>query len=199
MSMIIPDAPEIIAFATYSHPTHNPMRVSALGEMANTSEKLRQVGLSQQYPHPVMVTQTRSCSLEPPPPPENIPAWKLIRPRRERKVPSDEPIPPPPPPRPEQWVKVTSTYVNYKVTPMQIPSSTRRPDSTLEKGAARKRRASVIEIPDIEEKDETGADADAPTIEEPPMDDGGSKSTSKCEQRDGESPKGTDSAKEVTF
>ena len=31
------------------------------------------------------------------------------------------------------------------------------------------------------------------------QDEGGSKSTSKCEQRDGESPKGTDSAKEVTM
>ena len=29
------------------------------------------------------------------------------------------------------------------------------------------------------------------------QEEGGSKSTSKCEQRDGESPKGTDSAKEV--
>ena len=44
------------------------------------------------YPHPVFVTQTRSCPLEPPPPPEIVPAWKQIRPRKKKVAPSDEPI-----------------------------------------------------------------------------------------------------------
>lgn len=59
---------------------------------ANASEKLRQNGLSHLYPHPVCITQTRSCPLEPPPPPEKIPAWKLIRPKKKKTTPSDEPV-----------------------------------------------------------------------------------------------------------
>ena len=59
---------------------------------ADASEKLRQRGLSHLYPHPVLITQTRSCPLEPPPPPEKVPAWKLIRPKKKKITPSDEPI-----------------------------------------------------------------------------------------------------------
>ena len=60
---------------------------------ANASETLRLKGLSHLYPHPVLLTQTRACPLEPPPPPEKIPYWKLIRPRKPKIVPSsDEPI-----------------------------------------------------------------------------------------------------------
>ena len=44
------------------------------------------------YPHPVFVTQTRSCPLEPPPPPEIIPQWKKFRPRKKKVTPSDEPV-----------------------------------------------------------------------------------------------------------
>ena len=58
---------------------------------ADASERLRQNGLSHIYPHPVCITQTRSCPLEPPPPPEVIPAWKLIRPRKKKEPPTDEP------------------------------------------------------------------------------------------------------------
>ena len=55
---------------------------------ANTSEKLRQVGLSQQYPHPVNVTQVRSCTLEPPPPPENIPGETVAKAFSGQRFPS---------------------------------------------------------------------------------------------------------------
>ena len=59
---------------------------------ADASERLRQAGISHMYPHPVRITQTRSCPLEPPPPPEVVPAWKLIRPKKKKTTPSDEPI-----------------------------------------------------------------------------------------------------------
>jgi hypothetical protein len=58
---------------------------------ADASERLRQTGLSHMYPHPVLITQTRACPLEPPPLPEVIPAWKLIRPKKKKVMPTDEP------------------------------------------------------------------------------------------------------------
>lgn len=59
---------------------------------ASASERLRQIGLSYLHPHPIWLTQTRSLPLEPPPPEEVIPQWKLIRPRKKKTTPSDEPI-----------------------------------------------------------------------------------------------------------
>jgi len=49
---------------------------------AQTYEVLRQHGISHCSPHPILLTQTRSCPLLPPAPPEKIPAWKTIRPRK---------------------------------------------------------------------------------------------------------------------
>ena len=70
---------------------HRIFKWSCLFYQADASERLRQSGLSHLYPHPVLVKQTRSCPLEPPPPPEQIPKWKLIRPRKKKTTPSDEP------------------------------------------------------------------------------------------------------------
>jgi hypothetical protein len=58
---------------------------------ADASEKLRQRRLSHMYPHPVHILQTRSCPLEPPPVPEKVPGWKLIRPRKKQPLPTDLP------------------------------------------------------------------------------------------------------------
>ena len=58
---------------------------------ADASERLRQAGVSHVFPHPLLLTQTRSCPLVAPPPPPKIPAWKLIRPRKKKVSPSDEP------------------------------------------------------------------------------------------------------------
>lgn len=88
----VPENPEVVVFATYWSTPKYPVKVSVLGEMADASEKLRQNGLSHIYPHPVCISQTRSCPLEPPPPPEKIPAWKLIRPKKKKPAPSDEPV-----------------------------------------------------------------------------------------------------------
>lgn len=68
----LPEHPEIMVFAAYSGPPKYPVRISVLGEMADASERLRQSGLSHLYPHPVLVKQTRSCPLEPPPPPFSL-------------------------------------------------------------------------------------------------------------------------------
>ncbi|KAK3803170.1 hypothetical protein RRG08_067346 [Elysia crispata] len=148
---VLPEKPEIVMFATYSSSPKYPVKVSVLGEMADASEKLRQNGLSHMYPHPVCITQTRSCPMEPPPPPIVIPAWKLIRPRKKKVPPHDEPVPDPEPPKEIQCLEITSPFVNYKVSPVPIPTDTHRPKSSLERGGARSR--ADTENP-IEEGDE---------------------------------------------
>ena len=50
---------------------------------AQTYEVLREHGISHCTPHPVLLTQTRSCPLQLPPPAEKIPAWKTVRPRKQ--------------------------------------------------------------------------------------------------------------------
>ncbi|XP_067675678.1 androglobin-like isoform X1 [Haliotis asinina] len=151
---VIPENPEVIVFASYCSTPKYPVKVSVLGEMADASERLRQTGLSHLYPHPVWITQTRACPLEPPPPPEKIPAWKLIRPRKKKTTPSDEPVAEPEPPKPIQCVEITSPFVNYKVSPVPIPTDTHRPRSSLERGGTRS-RPNTGNVGSIEETDET--------------------------------------------
>ena len=57
---------------------------------ANSSECLRQYGLSLLCSHIVLLTRTRACQLEAPPKPPPVPQWKLIRPPKEINV-TDEP------------------------------------------------------------------------------------------------------------
>ncbi|KAK3097866.1 hypothetical protein FSP39_014000 [Pinctada imbricata] len=154
----IPDNPEVVVFGTYWSTPKYPVKVSVLGEMADASEKLRQNGLSHIYPHPVCITQTRSCPLEPPPPPEKIPAWKLIRPRKKKATPSDEPQSEPQPPKPIQCIEITSPFVNYKVSPVPIPTETHRPKSSLERGGTRSRPDTATHP--IEESDENAPEPD---------------------------------------
>uniref|UniRef100_A0A674IHR4 Androglobin n=1 Tax=Terrapene triunguis TaxID=2587831 RepID=A0A674IHR4_9SAUR len=83
---------------------------------ADSSEKLRQYGLSHIYSHPVLVTRTRSCPLVAPPKPPPIPRWKLIRPKKETIVTDEaqEPIIK----KPEQYIEIASPFLNYRVTPI---------------------------------------------------------------------------------
>ncbi|CAC5378200.1 Androglobin [Mytilus coruscus] len=160
---IVPEKPEVVVFATYWSPSKYPVKVSVMGEMANASEKLRQNGLSHLYPHPVCITQTRSCPLEPPPPPEKIPAWKLIRPKKKKTTPSDEPIAEPEPPKPIECLEITSPFVNYKVSPVPIPTETHRPKSSLERGGTRSRPGTANPI---EETDENAPEQEVKKVEE---------------------------------
>ncbi|XP_076467316.1 androglobin-like isoform X4 [Babylonia areolata] len=165
--MVVPEKPEVVVFATFGSTAKYPVKVSTLGEMADASERLRQNGLSHMYPHPVCITQTRSCPLEPPPPPEVIPAWKLIRPRKKKEPPTDEPKTAPEPPKEIQCVEISSPFVNYKVSPVPIPTDTNRPRSSLERGCTRSRPGtSTVEI--IEETDEDAAEAEKVKAEAPP-------------------------------
>ncbi|KAL3881172.1 hypothetical protein ACJMK2_027629 [Sinanodonta woodiana] len=147
----LPEHPEVVVFATYWSPPKYPAKISVMGDRADASERLRQNGLSHIYPHPVLITQTRSCPLEPPPPPEKIPAWKLIRPRKKKTTPSDEPVAEPEPPKPIQCLEITSPFVNYRVSPVPIPTDTHRPRSALERGGTRSRPHSQMAIEETDE------------------------------------------------
>ncbi|XP_041351984.1 androglobin-like isoform X2 [Gigantopelta aegis] len=151
----IPENPEVVVFATYNSTPKYPVSVSVLGEHANASEHLRQIGLSHLFPHPLWITQTRDIPLEPPPPPEVIPAWKQIRPRIKKPTPSDEPIVPPDPPKPIKCLEITSPFVNYKVSPIPIPTDTRKPSMALERGSTRSRPNTPSSVTAIVEKDES--------------------------------------------
>uniref|UniRef100_A0A8C0GB82 Androglobin n=1 Tax=Chelonoidis abingdonii TaxID=106734 RepID=A0A8C0GB82_CHEAB len=89
---------------------------------ADSSEKLRQYGLSHVYSHPVLVTRTRSCPLIAPPKPPPIPRWKLIRPKKETVVTDEaqEPIIK----KPEQYIEIASPFLNYRVSPIAMPTNT---------------------------------------------------------------------------
>uniref|UniRef100_H0ZKF9 Androglobin n=1 Tax=Taeniopygia guttata TaxID=59729 RepID=H0ZKF9_TAEGU len=61
-----------------------------LAQMADSSEKMRQYGLSHIHNHPVLITRTRSCPLvAPPEPPPPLPPWKLFRLKKQVVVTSE--------------------------------------------------------------------------------------------------------------
>uniref|UniRef100_A0A8C0FAX9 Androglobin n=1 Tax=Bubo bubo TaxID=30461 RepID=A0A8C0FAX9_BUBBB len=74
---------------------------------ADSSEKLRQYGLSHIHSHPVLVTRTRSCPLVAPPQPPPVPRWKLFRQKKETVVTSEpqEPVVN----KPEEHVEIAKT------------------------------------------------------------------------------------------
>ncbi|XP_064627067.1 androglobin-like isoform X5 [Lineus longissimus] len=166
---VLPENPEIVVFASYTSLPKYPVRVSVLAEMADASERLRQTGLSHMYPHPVLITQTRACPLEPPPPPEVVPSWKLIRPKKKKVMPTDEPKEPEVE-KPIQCVEVTSPFVNYKVSPVPIPTDVHRPKSSLERGGSRPGTANQEPI---EETDENAPEPELEPLkpESPPVEE----------------------------
>lgn len=86
----IPEAPKMIVFATIPH--LQPSRFSSYGETADRSEKLRRYNLNDIFSTSMQLTSIRDIPLEPPPPPEYIPSWKLVRPRKAKVLPHAEPV-----------------------------------------------------------------------------------------------------------
>ncbi|XP_028410021.1 androglobin-like isoform X2 [Dendronephthya gigantea] len=111
--------PEFAVFASYCNPPKKPLRVSVLREMADASEKLRQSGLSHNHPHSVMVTLRRDCPFVAPPPPVEIPRWRLIR-QKKHKQPRDPRLTPITPPKEPQFLEITSPFVGYCVSPTPV-------------------------------------------------------------------------------
>ncbi|NXC48453.1 ADGB protein, partial [Penelope pileata] len=131
-SSSVPTQPEMVVYAGCT-PLHlSEVRFFPLDQVANSSGKLREYGLSQVYSHPVLVTRTRSCSLEPPEPLLPVPRWKLFR-QRTATVAKSEPQEPVIE-KPEQYVEIGSLFLNYKSNPIKIPKDTFSAQSTTAKG-----------------------------------------------------------------
>ncbi|XP_070843007.1 androglobin [Chaetodon trifascialis] len=112
------DAPEVVVCASY-----NPLQphTNSLGfrQMANSSEFLRQYGLSLLHSHNVLLTRTRACQLEAPPKPPPVPRWKLIRPHKKIVV-TDEPQKLPLS-KPQQFIEVASSFLPHRVESSDSP------------------------------------------------------------------------------
>ncbi|XP_074542110.1 androglobin [Halichoeres trimaculatus] len=120
-----------VAVCTCYNPINPHDNSNRFGQMADSSQFLRQYGLSLLHSHVVLLTRTRACKLEAPPKPALVPQWKLIRQRREIVV-TDEPQKLPLS-KPEQFVEVASPFlscgVKSSVSPileLEAKQSTRR-------------------------------------------------------------------------
>ncbi|KAG8123751.1 hypothetical protein E2320_019137, partial [Naja naja] len=115
---------------------------------ADSSEKLRQYGLSHIYSHPALITRTRSGPLVASPKPPPVPRWKLIRQKKETIV-TDEPqeivIK-----KPEQFIEIASPFLNFRVPAIPIPRDTHFPPSTFKKGSL-----PASSLPCVTESDES--------------------------------------------
>ncbi|XP_075059694.1 androglobin [Mixophyes fleayi] len=112
--------PQMVVYASYL-PLHlSEQKISVLGQMADSSEKLRQYGLSHIYNHPVLVSRTRSCPLIAPPKPPLVPRWKLIRQKKEvnLKDEAQETVEK----KADQFLEIATPLLNFRLTPLSIPS-----------------------------------------------------------------------------
>ncbi|XP_005390684.1 PREDICTED: androglobin isoform X2 [Chinchilla lanigera] len=125
-------SPYMAVYATFKPLYLYEKNIFALRNMADSAEKVREYGLSHICSHPVLVTRSRSCPLVAPPKPPLIPAWKLIRYKKEAVV-TDEPkvsvIK-----KPEQFLEISSPFLNYRMTPFRVPKRTRNVQSVIKKG-----------------------------------------------------------------
>ncbi|KAK2531414.1 Adgb [Columba guinea] len=147
----VPAQPEMVVYAVCI-PLHLfEEDIFSLGQMADSSEKLRQYGFSHLYSHPVLITRTRSCPLVAPPQPPPVPRWKLFRQKKETVVTSEpqEPVVK----KPEEYVEIASLFMNYKSNLITIPTDIHFPQSTIKKGFH-----SVSCLPSVTESDENVSD-----------------------------------------
>ncbi|NXD87185.1 ADGB protein, partial [Halcyon senegalensis] len=126
--------------------------IFTLGQMADSSEKMRQYGLSHIYSHPVLITRTRSCPLVAPPEPPSVPLWKLFRQKKETVVTSEpqEPVVK----KPEEHVEIDSLFLNYKLNLITMPTDINFLQSTNKKGFQ-----SISCLPSVTESDENVSDS----------------------------------------
>ncbi|KAL2792799.1 androglobin, partial [Daubentonia madagascariensis] len=141
-------SPHMVVYATFTPLYLFENKIFALEKMADSAEKLREYGLSHICSHPVLVTRSRSCPLVAPPKPPPIPPWKLIRPKKETVI-TDEPqdviIK-----KPEQFLEISSPFLNYRMTPFTIPKETHCVRSVIKKGMP-----PGSGLPSVSETDET--------------------------------------------
>ncbi|XP_065820158.1 androglobin isoform X1 [Labrus bergylta] len=140
--------PEVVVCASF-YPVHPHNNSFGFGQMANSSEYLRQYGLSLLHSHIVLLTRTRACQLEAPPKPPPVPRWKLIRQRKEIVV-SDEPRKLPLS-KPEWCIEVASPFLSYRVKSSVGPI----PELEAKQSAQRRRShgSLLVSIAEREERD----------------------------------------------
>ncbi|XP_056284677.1 androglobin isoform X2 [Pseudoliparis swirei] len=125
---------EVVVCASF-YPLQPHSNSFGFEQTANSSEFLRQYGLSSLHSHIVLLTRTRACQLEAPPKPPPVPQWKLIRQRKEIVF-TDE-APKLPVSKPEQFIEVASPFLPCRVKssvgqiPEEATQSTQRKRSPL--------------------------------------------------------------------
>ncbi|XP_027459163.2 androglobin isoform X1 [Zalophus californianus] len=141
-------SPHMVVYATFTPLYLFEKKIFALEKMANSAEKLREYGLSHICSHPVLVTRTRSCPLIAPPKSPPVPPWKLFRQKKETVI-TDEAqeliIK-----KPEQFLEISSPFLNYRMTPFTIPTETHFVQSFIKKGMP-----PGFDLSSITENDET--------------------------------------------
>ncbi|XP_043855514.1 androglobin [Dromiciops gliroides] len=143
----VPQFPQMVVYGTFTPLNLFEKKIFILEKMTESAEKLREYGLCHIRSHPVLVTRTRSCPLIAPPKPPPVPAWKLIRQKKETVV-TDEPQDPIIR-RPEQFLEICSPFLNYRMNPIPIPTETHYVQSVVKKGAP------FIGLPSVIETDES--------------------------------------------
>ncbi|NWU90773.1 ADGB protein, partial [Upupa epops] len=141
-----------MAVCAYCTPLHvSEDDIFTLRQMADSSEKMRQYGLSHILSHPVLITRTRSCPLVAPPQLPPVPCWKLFRQKKKTVVTSEpqEPVVE----KPEEHVEIASVFLNYKLDLIPIPTDTQFPQSTIKRGFP-----CVTRLPSVTESDENVSD-----------------------------------------
>ncbi|XP_060948023.1 androglobin [Limanda limanda] len=115
----LPDV--VLCVSQYAFQPHDdPLK---FGQMANSSEVLRQYNLCLLYSHIALLTRTRSCQLEVPPKPLPVARWKLVRPHKEYNI-TAEPRKPPVS-KPVQFIEVATPFLSHglKTNVGSIPES----------------------------------------------------------------------------
>ncbi|NWR09839.1 ADGB protein, partial [Paradoxornis webbianus] len=147
----VPVQPEMVVYAGCI-PLHLfEEDIFVLSRMADSSEKMRQYGLSHIHSHPVLITRIRSCPLVAPPEPPPLPSWKLFRQKKHIVVTSEpqEPVVE----KPEKHIEIASLFFKYKLDIITIPTDTHFPQSTLKKGFR-----SISHLTSVTETDENESD-----------------------------------------
>ncbi|KAI1240827.1 Androglobin, partial [Lamprotornis superbus] len=148
-----PTQPEMVVYAGCT-PLHLfEEDIFLLTRMADSSEKMRQYGLSHIHSHPVLITRTRSSPLVAPPEPPPLPLWKLFRQKKQVVVTSEpqEPVVE----KPEKHVEIASLFFKYKLSIIKIPTDTHFPQSILKKGFH-----SITHLTSVTETDESDSNGD---------------------------------------
>ncbi|XP_058249061.1 androglobin isoform X1 [Hemibagrus wyckioides] len=116
-----PPAPQIVICASFQPLNLQEKKTSMLGQMADASQTLQQNGLCQLSSHSMLLTRTRHCPLVADSNPPPVPCSKLLQTPKEITI-TDEPknvqVQ-----RPELYIGVASPFINIKLGPCKIDST----------------------------------------------------------------------------